>query len=63
MTKISNQERWRRWRANHQKPVTHTRKPTIAEALRHKLGRAPTHHELVEDVKRILAEARQEREG
>lgn len=31
-----------------------TRKPTIAEVLRAKLGREPTHAELVADVRRIL---------
>jgi hypothetical protein len=30
------------------------RKPTIYEALAEKLGREPTHNELVADVKRIL---------
>jgi len=30
--------------------------PTIYEALREKLGREPTHNELVADVRRILAE-------
>ena len=33
-----------------------TRKPTIYEALRAKLGREPSHAELCADVKRILAE-------
>ena len=32
------------------------RKPTIYEALRAKLGREPSHAELVADVKRILAD-------
>lgn len=32
------------------------RKPTIYEALKQKLGREPTHKELVEEVKRILKE-------
>ncbi len=36
------------------------RKPTIYEALRAKLGREPTHAELCNDVKRILAEGVQE---
>lgn len=31
-------------------------KPTIYQALEAKLGRIPTHNELVADVKRILAE-------
>lgn len=34
-----------------------TRKPTIYEALRAKLGREPTHAELKADVQRILDEA------
>lgn len=38
-----------------------TRKPTIYEALRNKLGREPTHAELCEDVKRILTESMIER--
>ena len=33
------------------------RKPTIYEALKAKLGREPTHSELVADVKRILSDA------
>jgi len=33
-------------------------KPTISEALAMKLGREPTHAELVAEVKRILSEAR-----
>ena len=33
-----------------------TRKPTIYEALKAKLGREPTNAELCADVKRILAE-------
>lgn len=33
------------------------RKPTIYEVLREKLGREPTHNELVAEVKRILADA------
>lgn len=37
------------------------RKPTIYAALKAKLGREPSHTELVEDVKRILSEARAER--
>ena len=37
------------------------RKPTIYEALAEKLGRAPSHREVVEDVKRILDEAMVER--
>lgn len=32
------------------------RKPTIYEALKAKLGREPSHAELVADVKRILSE-------
>lgn len=36
-------------------------KPTIYEALRSKLGRKPTHAELVADVQRILREATVER--
>lgn len=32
------------------------RQPTIYEALRAKLGREPTHREICDDVKRILAE-------
>lgn len=36
------------------------RKPTIYEALRDKLGREPTHNELVKDVERILREAGEE---
>lgn len=34
------------------------RKPTIYEALEKKLGRPPTHKEQVDEVKRILSEAR-----
>lgn len=34
-----------------------SRKPTIYEVLREKLGREPTHKELCDDVKRILAES------
>ncbi len=37
-----------------------TRKPTIYEVLRDKLGREPTTRELIDDVKRILAEGAQE---
>ena len=33
---------------------------TIYEALKQKLGREPSHNELVADVKRILAEGAQE---
>ena len=33
-------------------------KPTIYEVLKEKLGREPTHTELVNEVKRILSEAR-----
>lgn len=36
------------------------RKPTIYEALRQKLGRAPTNAELKADVQRILTEATQD---
>lgn len=36
-------------------------KETIALALKRKLGREPTHAELVDDVKRILREAAAER--
>jgi hypothetical protein len=32
-------------------------RPTIYEALKRRLGREPTHDELVADVKRILTEA------
>lgn len=32
-----------------------TRKPTIYEALKAKLGREPTHEELKADVRRILS--------
>lgn len=32
------------------------RKPTIYEALKAKLGREPSHNELVAEVKRILSE-------
>jgi hypothetical protein len=32
------------------------RKPTIYEVLKLKLGREPTHNELVADVRRILSE-------
>lgn len=32
-------------------------KPTIYQALETKLGRIPTHNELVADVKRILTES------
>jgi hypothetical protein len=39
------------------------RKPTIYEVLRDKLGREPTHAELVADVKRILEESLVERAG
>jgi len=35
-------------------------KPTIYEVLKEKLGREPTHKELVAEVKRILTEARNE---
>lgn len=38
-------------------------KPTIWEALAEKLGREPTHDEACDEVKRILAEAREERLG
>ena len=38
-----------------------TRKPTIYEVFRAKLGREPTHAELCDDVRRILAEATRER--
>ena len=34
---------------------------TIYESLRRKLGRDPTHQEQVEEVRRILAEAREAR--
>lgn len=37
-----------------------TRKPTIYEALRTKLGREPTNAEVNADVRRILIEAREE---
>lgn len=40
--------------------MTDKRKPTIYEALRAKLGREPSHRELVDDVKRILDEVTQE---
>ena len=36
-------------------------KPTVYEVLKAKLGREPTHIELVRDVQRIFAEARAER--
>jgi len=36
-------------------------KPTIWEALAEKLGREPTHSEACAEVKRILAEAKDER--
>lgn len=36
-------------------------KPTIYEALKEKLGREPTHTELIDDVKRILNESLVER--
>jgi hypothetical protein len=36
---------------------------TIYEALRAKLGREPTHAELVADVRRILREAHEERKA
>ena len=38
-----------------------TRKPTIHAALRARLGREPTHRELVAEVKRILNDALIER--
>lgn len=44
--------------------ITHGRlrpdpaRPTIAEALEAKLGREPTHNELVAETRRILREAR-----
>jgi hypothetical protein len=38
-----------------------TRKPTIYEVLKDKLGREPTHRELCDDIKRILQEALVER--
>jgi hypothetical protein len=38
-------------------------RPTIYEALALKLGRAPTHQELVEEVLRIIREARAGREA
>lgn len=38
-----------------------TRKQTIYEALRAKLGREPTNTELTADVRRILSEATAER--
>lgn len=34
--------------------------PTIYEVLRAKLGREPTHRELCDDVKRILADGARE---
>lgn len=37
-----------------------SRKPTIYEALLHKLGREPTHEEVKADVLRILQEGRVE---
>ncbi len=37
-----------------------SRAPTIYEALRAKLGREPTHRELCDDVKRILADGTRE---
>lgn len=37
-----------------------SRKPTIYEALREKLGREPTHAEVKADVLRILQEGRVE---
>lgn len=37
------------------------RKPTIYEALATKLGRTPTHNEVVADVRRILQESTVER--
>lgn len=37
-----------------------TRKPTIYEVLRDKLGREPTNEELKADVKRILEEGTRE---
>lgn len=40
--------------------ATQPRAPTIHEALRNKLGREPTHRELCDDVKRILAEGAQD---
>jgi hypothetical protein len=48
--------------------ITHTwgsltGKPTVATALRDKLGREPTHAELVADVRRILREAHEERKA
>lgn len=38
-----------------------TRKPTIYEALKAKLGREPTHAEIKADVHRILADGTRER--
>ena len=35
-------------------------KPTVYEALKAKLGREPTHIEIVRDVQRIFREAREE---
>lgn len=35
-------------------------KPTIYQALRAKLGREPTHRELCDDVRRILADGHRE---
>lgn len=37
------------------------KRPTIYEALKAKLGREPTHTELCDDVKRILADGTRER--
>ncbi len=34
---------------------------TIYESLRRKLGRIPTHQEQVEEIKRIISEAKAER--
>lgn len=38
-----------------------TRKPTIYEALKERLGREPSHKELCDDVKRIIREASMEK--
>lgn len=40
-----------------------TRRPTIWEALAAKLGRQPTNKEASDEVKRILREARAERDA
>jgi len=38
-----------------------TKKPTIYDALREKLGREPTHTEICNDIRRILQSAKKQK--